>query len=166
MRRPLQAAHEQGDCIHPVLFDIIDNMLSEERVRTMTKAQIIADRDGKDTVPMTAYFRWDYIGRQILISILSGTAVFFLTVLLIFLDDIEAMINAIDFTDAGNSLKMLESRYFIFMAIYLSITFVVYSIRYGRGRKKLRKFYAKLQQLDKLYEEEEARTRPTGGDNP
>ena len=115
---------------------------------------------------MTAYFRWDYIGRQILISILSGTAVFFLTVLLIFLDDIEAMINAIDFTDAGNSLKMLESRYFIFMAIYLSITFVVYSIRYGRGRKKLRKFYAKLQQLDKLYEEEEARTRPTGGDNP
>lgn len=113
--------------------------------------------------PSISYFRWDYVGRHIILSILSGTAVFLLAVLLVSLDDLEAMINSIDFSNVGEALKTLENRYLIFMAVYLGITFLVYTVRYGRGRKKLKKYYAALSQVEKLYQEEEYRQKPTGG---
>ncbi len=139
-------------------------MINEERVRTMTKAQMLLESEQAEMEPASAYFRWDYIGRHIILSILSGTAVFILVVLLVSLDDLEAMITAIDFTNVGESLKTLETRYIVFMIIYLGITFLVYSIRYSRGKKKLRKYYAALNQVEKMYQEEEYRQKPTGGE--
>jgi uncharacterized membrane protein YbhN (UPF0104 family) len=104
------------------------------------------------------------VGRHIILSSLSGTAVFILVVLLVSLDDLEAMITSIDFTNVGESLKTLETRYIVFMIIYLGITFLVYTIRYSRGKKKLRKYYAALNQVEKMYQEEEYRQKPTGGE--
>ena len=139
-------------------------MISEERVRTMAKAQMLLESEKTEMEPASAYFRWDYVGRHIILSILSGTAVFFLTVFLVSLDDLEAMITSIDFTNLGESLRTLELRYVVFMIVYLGITFLVYSIRYGRGRKKLRKYLTALNQVEKLYQEEEYRQKPTGGE--
>ena len=138
-------------------------MLSEERVRTMTKMQIFVDHEGDKTRPMVNYFRWDYLGRQIIISVLSGTLAFVIGYLLFTIGDIETLIIAIDFTTVGEMLHSFVIKYGIFMLGYLAITLLIYSIRYARGRKKLRRYYAQLQQMEKLYQEEEYRQRPTGG---
>ena len=138
-------------------------MLSGERVRTMTKMQIFMDREGVKTRPMLEYFRGDYVGRQLLFSLVTGTLAYLLIFVLISVDDLEAMINSIDLGSVEGALRSLVGRYVLFMAAYLAVTFLVYTVRYALGRKKIRRYYAQLSHMEKLYREEEDRLKPTGG---
>lgn len=114
---------------------------------------------------MTEYYRVDYIAKQLLLSILSGTAVFILLCVLVFTEDIEGLLLSIDLENLRVTIMPLISRYVIFMIVYLAVTLFAYSLRYGRGRKKVKKYYNQLMTLEKMYKEEEKQQRPTGGLN-
>ena len=45
--------------------------------------------------------------------------------------------------------------YMACMAVYLSITYAVYHIRYTKGRQKVKKYYLHLKRVNRLYREEE-----------
>ncbi len=112
---------------------------------------------------MTEYYRTDYVAKQLLLSILSGTLVFVLLCILVFTDDVESFLLSVDFENLAATVTPIVTRYLVFMAIYLAITLLIYGIRYGRGRKKVKKYYAQLTALEKQYKQEEKRQQPTGG---
>lgn len=138
-------------------------MINTQRVKLMTEIQTFVDHEGEATRPMAEYYRADYIAKQLLLSLLSGTAVFVLVCVLIFTEDVEAMLLKINLENLAETLTPLFSRYILFMVVYLAATLLIYSLRYGRGRKKIKQYYAKLQTLEKQYKEEEKQHRPTGG---
>ncbi len=138
-------------------------MINEQRVRLMTEMQTFLDHNGEEIRPMTEYYRTDYIAKQLLLSILSGTLVFALLCILVFTDDVESFLLSIDFENLAATVTPIVTRYLVFMAIYLAITLLIYGIRYGRGRKKVKKYYAQLTALEKQYKQEEKRQQPTGG---
>ncbi len=119
-------------------------MISSQRVKMMTDMQILLDKEGEELRPMMEYYRVDYVAKQILISILSGTIIFALVCILVFTEDIEAFLLTIDLENLSKSIMPILIRYGIFMAIYLAVTLVVYSLRYGRGRRKVKKYYSQL----------------------
>lgn len=139
-------------------------MLSEERVRLMTKMQMFEDREGDRTAPMVNYYKTDYVAKELLISILSGTLAFGLLMVMIFADDLEALLIRVDFDNIAGTFRVIAGRYLIFLVIFLVITFIIYTIRYNHGRKLVKKYYQQLGALEKLYQEEDENTKPTGGD--
>lgn len=52
-------------------------MLNEERIRLMTKMASYEANEGKKNVSIGSYFRGDYIGLQVIKSVISGTIGFF-----------------------------------------------------------------------------------------
>ncbi len=137
-------------------------MINEQRVKMMTEMQTFLDHNGEEMRPMVEYYRSDYVAKQLLLSILSGTIVFVLICVLVFTDDVEAFLLSIDFENLAATVTPVVMRYLVFMAIYLAVTLVIYGIRYGRGRKKVKKYYAPLTALEKQYKQEEKRQQPIG----
>ena len=50
-------------------------MINEERVKQMTQMAIYEEGKGRSDVPMTQYFRHDYIGKEMVKSILTGICI-------------------------------------------------------------------------------------------
>ena len=51
-------------------------MLNEERIRLMTKLAIYEEGEGKKTIPMSRFYRSDFIGRAIMKSFIIGTILY------------------------------------------------------------------------------------------
>ncbi len=137
-------------------------MINEQRVKMMTEMQTFLDHNEEEMRPMIEYYRSDYVAKQLLLSVLSGTIVFALLCVLVFTDDVESFLLSIDFENLTATVTPVIMRYLVFMAVYLAITLVIYGIRYGRGRKKVKKYYAQLSALEKQYKQEEKRQQPIG----
>ncbi len=129
-------------------------MISKERVRHMTKLAVFEEREGKEYRKMTQYFRRDYVGLEMLKSFLAGT-VLFLAVLGVWavceMDFLMENINEMDLIAFGTDILI---KYLIFIAVYLLITYIVYNMRYTKGRKRIRLFYNRLKKVSRLYESE------------
>ncbi len=138
-------------------------MVNEEHVKIMTRLASYEKYDGKACNPMAEYYHEDYIWKQILISIVTGTMVFLLFVVLAVFQDLEAVLSIFQELDIPAAARAVGWRYGLFMGVYLLITYLIYRYRYAKGRKQVKRYYAQLGALEKLYEKEEQDTRPMGG---
>lgn len=129
-------------------------MLNEERIRLMTRMASYEENEGKKNVSIGSYFRSDYISLQVLKSVISATIAFVLLCGAAVLYDFEVFMQDIYKEDLLASRKKILIYYFVFVAIYAVISYIVYSYRYNKARKSLRQYYNNLKQLSLLYEEE------------
>ena len=129
-------------------------MISKERVRHMTKLAAFEEREGKKYHKMTQYFRRDYVGLELIKSFFTGTLAFGLMLMVWVVcgaESLMANINHMNLVVFGTELLIW---YLTFLAVYLIATYVIYNIRYTRGRKKIRLFYNRLKKVSHLYENE------------
>lgn len=121
----------------------------------MTRLAMFDQAEGQKCKPMTQYFRKDYITKELLKSMVTGTAAFALVLALwgvYSADRLVQQLNAIDIRLAAVDLLLC---YAVFMAIYQGITYIIYYARYSRGRQKIKKYYMHLKKVNKLYRQEE-----------
>lgn len=130
-------------------------MLNQERVCEMTRLAIFDQKEGRNCKPMIQYFRKDYIAREVLKSIVTGTVAFFMLLLVWGLYDIESLMNQISTVDIHQVIVRGILCYIVFMALYLLITYVLYHRRYTIGRQKVKKYYVHLKKVNLLYQQEE-----------
>lgn len=129
-------------------------MISKERVRHMTKLAAFEEREGKKYYKMTQYFRRDYVGLELMKSFLSGTIafiIFFGVWALCGMESLMENINDMDLVAFGTEILI---EYLVFITIYLLVTYVVYNMRYTKGRKRIKLFYNRLKKVSRLYESE------------
>lgn len=130
-------------------------MINEERVKQLYKIAIYENKDEKRNRQIGQYYKSDYIGKELIKSIFTGTLAFGCFAILWLLSAWE------DVLDSINNLEIIETAihmlilYAIFMAIYLPATYFVYSTRYEAGRKKITEHTANLKSAHKMYEREE-----------
>ncbi len=127
-------------------------MLSEERIKLMTKMAAYEENEGKQYMAIGSYFRADYMGKQIIRSIICATIAYFLVFGLYIFYHMESLmvdIYKIDLLEFG---KKVLYYYVIFVAGYAVLTYIVYSVRYSMARKSLRKYYDNLKQLLAIYD--------------
>ncbi len=128
-------------------------MLNEKRIILMTKMASYEENEGKKNIPAGRYFRGDYIGWQVLKSIISASIAFVVVFAMYifynfdtFMADIYKM-NLIEF------VRDILVRYLWVVGAYAVVSLVVYTIRYNRAVKSLRAYQLSLKRLADMYKQ-------------
>ena len=129
-------------------------MLNEERIILMTHMASYEEHEGRKNVAIGSYFRGDYIGLQMLKSVINVTIAFFLVVALIIFYDFGTFMQDIYKTDLMELGKTIIKAYLVSMIIYVGISYAVYFHKYNQAKKSLRNYFNHLKQLSYLYEGE------------
>jgi len=133
-------------------------MLNEDRIKLMTKMAAYEEREGKRDIPISKYFRIDYVTLNLLKTVISSTIAFCLIVALWVLYRAEYFMANIHKMDLLSLGKSVFKYYAIFMVVYLAIAYFVYMIKYSNAKNGVRKYYGLLKRLSKLYDKEDARS--------
>lgn len=132
-------------------------MLSQERIKLMTKMAAYEENEGKKYMSIGSYFRSDYMGMQVIRSVISGTLAFFLLTGLYVYYHFETMMQDIYKMDLLLLGRRVLFYYIVFIAAYSVITYVIYSFRYSRAKRSLKHYYYHLKQLAAIYDIEKGR---------
>lgn len=130
-------------------------MLNTERIRLMTRLAAYEQGEGKEYMPMSQYYRRDYIGIQMIKTFLYSTIAFCILAalsILYQLDDLETVLYQIDYYEYARGFVV---KYILFVVFYQAIAWIVANLRYRKGHKKQKLYYSRLKKVEKLYEREE-----------
>lgn len=109
--------------------------------------------EGKKNVAIGSYFRSDYIGWQVLKSIISATIAFVVVFGMYIFYDFEIFMADIYKMDLLEFAKHVLTMYLWTIGGYAVISYVVYAIRYGRAVKSLKVYYMNLRRLSDMYKQ-------------
>lgn len=126
-------------------------MLNEEKIIRMTKLAAFEQHEGRKNLNIVNYYRNDYIGFQVLKSIIAVTISFVAVFVLYLLYNFEELMHDVyklDLMEFGKSIVII---YLCVACAYGVITYVVYANRYRKARKKLKRYYAGLRALENIY---------------
>ena len=129
-------------------------MLNEERIKLMTKMAAYEADEGKKNVAIGNYFRGDYIGLQVIKSIISATIAFVIVFGLFVFYDFEVFMSDIYKMDLLGFGRTVITAYLIFLAVYALISYMIYTYRYAKAIKSLKMYYNNLKKLAYLYDKE------------
>lgn len=132
-------------------------MLSQERIKLMTKMAAYEENECKKYMSIGSYFRSDYMGMQVIRSVICGTLAFFLLAGLYVYYHFETMMQDIYKMDLLLLGRRVLFYYIVFIAAYSVITYVIYSFRYSRAKRSLKHYYYHLKQLAAIYDIEKGR---------
>ena len=131
-------------------------MLNEEKVILMTKMAAFIDREGKKNDAINSYFKSDYIGFNVLKSLISATIVFGVVVPTYVLCNFETVLSNLYNTE---NLLAIGRRYLMYylllVGVYSLVSYVIYSYRYSKMRKSMKAYYGNLKKLARIYEKEQ-----------
>ena len=129
-------------------------MLNEERIRSMTKLAIYETNEGKKIIPLSHYYKSDYVSKSLMKTFVYGTISFGI---MFGMWMIYQMDNAKKSTFGGNLEEFIIQvilLYLIFMILYLLITYIYASITFSKSKKSIKKYLALLKKVEKMHERE------------
>ncbi len=127
-------------------------MLSQERIKLMTKMAAYEENEGKKYMSIGSYFRSDYMGMQILYSAICATIGFLLVFGFWVYYNFETLMQDIYKKDLISLGRQVLLYYVIFVVAYSLITYIIYSFRYSRAKRSLKRYYRHLKQLAAIYD--------------
>lgn len=127
-------------------------MLNEERVILMTRMASYEAGEGRKNVEIGNYFRSDYISIQVLKSIISATIAFFICLGMYLFYDFETLMQEVYKMDLISFAKNILLLYGGFVIAYGIIAYAIFSIRYKKARKSLKRYYGNLKKLSSYYQ--------------
>ncbi|MGN0437856.1 MAG: hypothetical protein ACI4F4_04975 [Lachnospiraceae bacterium] len=139
-------------------------MVHEKNVKLMTKMAIYEKNEGKYQIPMTGFFRGDYVRMNTLKSVVGGTVAFFLVVILVVLYKAEfilANIMKMDYKKIGMEVLCI---YAVVFVLYWLLARIIYMRRYEKARKNIIEYNQNLKSLQEEMKKLEVKTGiPKGG---
>lgn len=120
----------------------------------MTKMACYEANEGKKNVAIGNYFRGDYIGLQVIKSVISATIAYVILFAMFILYDFEDFMANIYKMDLLGFAKSVIQYYLIFVLAYALISYGVYTYRYIKARKSLKIYYNNLKKLAYMYDRE------------
>ncbi len=129
-------------------------MISEQRVKLMTRLAAYEAGEGKKNASIGSYFRGDYLSLQLMKSIVSATIAFALIAALFVMYDSEAFMQGLYQIDLMEYAKKLIIYYLGFVGIYSLISYLIYSYRYRKAKRRLKVYFNNLRRLQVLYQRE------------
>lgn len=130
-------------------------MLNEEKVKVMNKLAMYEKGEGRKYLPVSKYYRSDYIGLALIknfflvtigyVLLLAGAAAYFG-------DYLMENIHKMDLITLGIYVLL---GYVAALLVYSLLTYIQYSVKYHRAKKSVKQYYIELTRLEKMYEREE-----------
>ena len=120
----------------------------------MTRMSIYESEEGKKNGAIGSYFRGDYIGLQVLKSVISATLSFLLVAAVVFLYHFNEIMDSLYEIDLFGAARKIIIIYIVVVAVYTVISYCIYSYKYGKARKKQKIYAGHLRQLAEMYQKE------------
>lgn len=137
-------------------------MINESRIKLMTKMAVYENGEGKRSKSIGTYFRGDYIGKEVIKSIIYGTIAFVILFALYVCYNLEFFLQDIYKIDLLEFGKEVLMNYLKLVVSYAIITYIVYALRYQKARTSLRNYFNNLRRLSSMYRKEaKGRTNKT-----
>ncbi|MBQ8596903.1 MAG: hypothetical protein IJ409_03855 [Lachnospiraceae bacterium] len=127
-------------------------MVNEDKVILMTRLASYESGEGKKDIAILNYFRGDYIGFQVLKSILAATIAFFAVFGVYLFYNFEMLMQDIYNMDLLAFAKNIVISYLCSVGAYAVISYVVYASKYSKAKKHLKAYYVNLKRLTGMYE--------------
>ncbi len=138
-------------------------MLNEEKIRLMTRLAIYENREGKKTKRIAKYFRGDYVSWNVIKAGLAVT-VAYLILLAIWavyrMEELLETITTLDIMSLGQKALLI---YIGVLSVFIILSYIVYTLRYEKSKKSLKKFYRNLRRLEQVGLEGTRKLDETGG---
>ncbi len=158
----MQERNEPDSFLHPKETGT-KIMLNEEKIKVMNKLAIYEKKDGKKYLPVSRYYRTDYIGLALIKNFFLVTIGYILIVISVgiyFGDFLMENIHKMDLIRMGTYLGI---GYLIALVFYSILTYIEYTVRYHKAKKSVREYYQELTKLEKMYNREERRAGELSG---
>lgn len=128
-------------------------MLNEERVILMTRMASYERSEGRENVKIGNYFRSDYIAAQVIKAVISAVIAFLLLFGLYLLYNFETLMQNLYEMDLIAFARDVSIYFFVFVAGYGILTYLICTWRYAKAKKSLKCYYNNLKKLNSLYNE-------------
>lgn len=121
----------------------------------MNKLAMYEKGEGKKYLPVSKYYRSDYLGQALIRNafvVVFGYFLILATVALYFSDYLMNNIHRMDLRLLGMYLLL---GFAVLLVFYTVLTYIVYTVKYFRAKRSVKEYYRLLTVLDKMYERED-----------
>lgn len=132
-------------------------MLNEEKVKSMTKAAAYEKGPEKENLKINQYFRSDYIGLQLIKSLIAYVGSFCIFVGIWFMVGSEEVM--LQITHGDYLQKIMKILFVVFLAglvVYEIAVYIYYSRKYRLMKESMEEYQRYLKKIGKFYETEES----------
>lgn len=126
-------------------------MLNEEKIILMTKLASYEKHEGKESMAISKYFRGDYISLHLLKSVVLATIAYAIGLGLYLLYNMEDLLEELYTLDFAYMARNFISAYVIFVVAYCCLTYLIFTYRYVKAQKSIRRYYHNLKKLNAMY---------------
>lgn len=138
-------------------------MLNEKKIALMTKMAIYEQKEGRKSLPMSKYYRSDYISLRIINTVIVTTIAFFLVVGLAVLVNVEKLLDELVSMDLMKIGKNILIAYIVVILFHIAMTYIVYSYRFKKYRKGLNEYNGRLKKLYAINKQKSKQVHSQGG---
>lgn len=132
----------------------------------MNRLALYEKTQGRKYLPVSKYYRSDYIGLALIRNfflVTAGYALLIGSACIYYGDYLMDNIHKMDLMEIGIDILL---GYAVVLVVYTILTYIQYTVKYHMAKKSVRTYYEELTKLEKLYNREEkkpAGNRSTGG---
>lgn len=130
-------------------------MVNEDRVKQLYKIAIYEQNEEKQHRQTGQYYRSDYIAKEVMKSIFTGTFAYGIMAALWMVSNWSLVLHQINTLEIVDTLLIMLVFYIGFMIIYMFATVVIYYFRYKQSKKKLDAYVEDLKVANNMFEREE-----------
>lgn len=130
-------------------------MVNLERVKHQCQIAFYEQKEEKKNRAIGHYYRSDFVGKELIKSIFTGTIAYVVLAALWVMANWDAVLDSVNDLTIVNTIFVMILIFIGFLAVYLFITYLVYELRYLQGKKKLDGYKEHLRALNQMYEREE-----------
>ena len=142
-------------------------MINEEKVKIMTKIAMYEQGKGRKYLPVSKYYRSDYIGLALIKNFFLVTIGYIMAVAAVAVYFGEYLVENLHKMDLVSMGIYIIVGYVAALVGYSILTYIQYSVKYYKAKKSVKEYYIQLTELSKIYTREEKRSagRGTAGGN-
>lgn len=120
----------------------------------MTKMASYEENEGKKNIAICKYFRGDYIGWQVIKSVIASTVAFFVVLAAYVLYDFENFLEEIYEIDLVVYAKKIVFAYVCVVVVYALIAYIIHAIRYRKAKESVKRYFGNLKRLNTMLNDE------------
>ena len=142
-------------------------MINEEKVKIMTKIAMYEQGKGRKYLPVSKYYRSDYIGLALIKDFFLVTIGYIMAIAAVAVYFGEYLMENLHKMDLVSLGIYIIIGYVAALVGYSILTYIQYSVKYFKAKKSVKEYYTQLTELSKIYTREEKRSagRGTAGGN-
>ena len=129
-------------------------MISEEKLKIMTKMAIYEKNEGKDDFEIGKYYKKDYLTFNYIKTWICATIAYLGLWCLILVANMDTAVLTLGSFKFVLSVIAFILFYVLFVLVYEVLTYKIYSIKYYRAKKRLNEYMEQVEELNKMYEKE------------